>query len=212
MILLSLEFIKRSLDHEGEHRIGLSLRDKLIERYAPFLRDAEFSARERGKPYIIYSNVTYSITHTDGCAACVLNLPNTSFEDITSLPETVTEDGVFRLNDDFDSPCEVGIDIERVDRDRGEARLSAIASRYFTEEETRLVERAKDKHKEFYRIWTGKESLVKCTGEGLSGVSFADTLKAAEMGFKLSHFFIRCGEDEYVGTVCRNDLLFPEEK
>ena len=211
MILLSFEFTENGLDHAGEHMIGLQLRDKLIKEFASLTDEPRFSEREKGKPYIIYSNVTYSITHTDGCAACAINVPGAVFNDLPTLPEIVTESGVYKVGLTDDLPCEIGLDVERIDRDRGEARLSAIAMRYFTEEETRLVEKSNDKHKEFYRIWTAKESLVKCTGEGLSGVGFAETERAEEMGFELFHFLIRNRENEFYGTICRNDCLLPEE-
>jgi phosphopantetheinyl transferase len=55
-----------------------------------------------------------------------------------------------------DSP--VGIDIEG-----GRKVNNAVAKRYFTEEEIESIHSDED----FFKIWTFKEALGKCTGEGL---------------------------------------------
>ncbi len=52
---------------------------------------------------------------------------------------------------------------------------AALAERYFTAAERELLAAAEDKNTCFWRIWTGKEALVKLTGEGLAGLKRADT-------------------------------------
>lgn len=62
--------------------------------------------------------------------------------------------------------AEVGIDVEAADR-----RVNfRIADRFFSPEETRLVNAAPYRHKArtFFRFWTLKEAFIKATGEGLA--------------------------------------------
>jgi 4'-phosphopantetheinyl transferase len=56
-----------------------------------------------------------------------------------------------------------GIDVEAV-REIDFASLG----RYMTAEEWRNINRSKDRLREFFRIWTRKESLIKADGRGLS--------------------------------------------
>jgi len=65
---------------------------------------------------------------------------------------------------------EVGCDVESIGREH--KRISRIAERFFCEEEKReLFEAGKRSEAElkdmFCKIWTMKESFIKCTGEGL---------------------------------------------
>lgn len=57
----------------------------------------------------------------------------------------------------------VGIDIQRMD----EVRFGAIARRYFQPEEQLQYERAEDRKRMFYTLWTKREALGKCVGVGL---------------------------------------------
>jgi 4'-phosphopantetheinyl transferase len=58
---------------------------------------------------------------------------------------------------------DVGVDVERCDRDVG---VEELARRYFTPEEVELV-RGDGGRDAFFRLWTLKEAAVKATGEGL---------------------------------------------
>lgn len=57
---------------------------------------------------------------------------------------------------------EIGVDIEFM----GEVSYGEL-SKFFTEAEQELISSARDPRYEFYRIWTAKEALLKCTGKGL---------------------------------------------
>ena len=60
----------------------------------------------------------------------------------------------------------VGCDIEQLNTVH-----PGIAGRFFSADENRLLEKCTDEAKQqdiFYRIWTLKESFIKCTGHGLS--------------------------------------------
>ena len=57
------------------------------------------------------------------------------------------------------SDTEVGCDIEKT----GDLNMS-LAERFFTPEEKSIVRSSED----FFKIWVKKESVIKCTGEGMS--------------------------------------------
>ena len=207
MILMALEFTESPHTHEEEHLLGLTLRDKLLSLYVPDSEGLSFGKGERGKPYVVGSHITYSVSHTEGCTACAVSIPHLKPDsDIALLPDKITENGIY-LIDTYNEPCELGIDVERLATERDEARLSAIGKRYFDSGEIALLNVAKDVFAEFYRIWTGKESMVKCTGEGLSALSFADTDLAVNMGFSLREFTLENGRYRFSGSVCRNNEL-----
>ncbi len=64
--------------------------------------------------------------------------------------------------------CEVGIDIEKILPNR-----EKIAKRFFTTEENQWLT-TKNNEKAFFDLWTAKEAVMKCTGQGmkLSPASF----------------------------------------
>ncbi|MBR4182922.1 MAG: 4'-phosphopantetheinyl transferase superfamily protein [Lachnospiraceae bacterium] len=57
------------------------------------------------------------------------------------------------------SDTEVGCDIEKT----GELNMN-LAERFFTPEEKSIIRSSDD----FFKIWVKKESVIKCTGEGMS--------------------------------------------
>ncbi|AXE17487.1 hypothetical protein DR864_06955 [Runella rosea] len=61
------------------------------------------------------------------------------------------------------SPFEVGIDSEKTNLDFD---LQPVVDACFSEEEFAMLS-TKDYRRNFYRIWTRKEALLKATGEGL---------------------------------------------
>lgn len=61
------------------------------------------------------------------------------------------------------SDKEVGIDIEEIKDFKDK-----VAKRYFTSKENQYIELSNEKVDLFYRLWTFKESYVKCLGKGLS--------------------------------------------
>ena len=73
----------------------------------------------------------------------------------------------------------VGVDVEYIK----ETYPERVAEKYFGEDERALLEGTDGSGKAalFYIMWTRKESLIKCTGEGLSAL-----LKKPDDGFKIS--------------------------
>ena len=130
-------------EHEcGEKLAAFALR-KVFGECPPLIRDA------RGKPFVQGGRYFISLSNSRGvCAAAVSD----------------------RL---------VGVDIERSSSDlsdprcacaeRTDSQLMRLAERWFQPDETAYIHG--DPQKRFRYIWTAKESLVKLTGDGLSGFS-----------------------------------------
>ncbi len=140
--------------------------------------ELSYAQKANGKPYFAdRPDIHFNITHTEGlCAVAV-------------------------------SDAEVGIDAER-SVELSERRLNnLIRSGYFSENEIRAFSLGnlplETATANFYRLWTAKESIVKCTGEGIaSGFRrvevpyFTDRCEIDEMKlFSLEYF-------EHLVTVC----------
>jgi 4'-phosphopantetheinyl transferase len=67
------------------------------------------------------------------------------------------------------SHCEVGVDVERMGA-MPEADAAAIVERFFTEGEKSAYQTAANGQKDlaFYKLWTRKEAIAKCSGWGIA--------------------------------------------
>ena len=83
------------------------------------------------------------------------------------------------------SDVEVGCDIEEIKEFK-----PRVAERFFTDKENLYLEVAPDKNDMFYRIWTLKESYIKCIGKG-----FAEPINSFELEFDGHDFVIKNKED-----------------
>ncbi|MBR5447046.1 MAG: hypothetical protein IKV40_01340, partial [Clostridia bacterium] len=75
MIIVRIDFTDENMTREEEHEYALSMRDYLLNKYAEFEEAPVFAHYERGKPYIVNSDVSYSVSHTKGCIACAVSVP-----------------------------------------------------------------------------------------------------------------------------------------
>lgn len=113
------------------------------------------------------------------------------------------------------SDTEVGADIEKI----GPARL-AVAKRFFHPEETAALNDCKEQARDelFFRYWSGKESFLKCQGNGLNASLSSFHVKWNTSGGQvyqvrmcLPFFLHRCPVDEgYVCFVCSDQRESPE--
>ena len=200
MIIIRIDFTDENMTREEEHEYALSMRDYLLNKYAEFEEAPVFAHYERGKPYIANSDVSYSVSHTKGCIACAVSVPSASLD--TSLDGLADESGEYLI--EADHPCEIGIDLEFIDRARTRDRIDAIAGRYFSDGERLRLFHARDMSEDFYRIWTAKESLVKCTGEGMRAITRADS--ADLEGYLIHEFKVIKNDAEYAASVCVKNI------
>ncbi len=200
MILLAVKFTSGKLSHTEEHEIGCDLRDRLLETVCPGEK-CEIALMDGGKPYIVGSDLSYSISHTAGCVACALMGPALqSLSEIPPLSDEIQSERIYKISDTLQGSA-IGLDVELVDRSKPEGRLAGIAGRFFTEGERELFNSAEDKHTAFYRIWTGKESIIKCSGEGMSGIERADTLDE-EKKCRITGFSIAKNGEKFESSIC----------
>ncbi len=101
---------------------------------------------------------------------------------------------------------EIGIDIERIDPTRDTER---IAERFFSDAERSEVSAAEDKVREFYRIWTAKEAMMKLGGEGMISIMSSDSSAAKRSGERsFARRDISFDGADYILTLCTRS---PEE-
>lgn len=96
----------------------------------------------------------------------------------------------------------VGIDVEQiVPRD-----FRAVSSRCFSEEEQKKIASSEAPLQEFYRIWTGRESIVKRRGGGAGEVGSVDPKEEDVRSFELSEGKLfpvgESGAPQYLLSVC----------
>lgn len=92
------------------------------------------------------------------------------------------------------SSSPVGVDVEQI---RPVPELS-LAERYFAPEEAAALRNLPEPERltAFFRLWTRKESLLKCVGVGLSGLSSVSDEGYSFREYPLAgHCLTACGED-----------------
>lgn len=104
------------------------------------------------------------------------------------------------------SDVNTGCDIERLSESN---HLRQIAERFFSEKEQEIFNTASESFTEsFFRLWTLKESYLKFTGDGLSGLNSCQILFRENAAFVLWEdkeqklFFKEYRFGEYVISVC----------
>ena len=128
---------------------------------------------KNGKPYVPNTdNVTFSISHSGSVAAGAL----------------LTGGG------------EVGVDIERVDRENG-VRHERIAARFYTDAERAFIDASDDRESAFYTVWTRKEAYLKYTGDGMTRpLTEVDTVRLPD-GVSVVNRVIEAADGEYALSV-----------
>lgn len=114
-----------------------------------------------GKPYIEGADFDFSDSHTENAVA------------VAACGNGGTVPGLicFDIN-----AYKIGVDIEWAERKIADKSTVKVIDKLYTAEEKNYVDMGTVGYKNrFLEIWTKKESIVKATGEGLSGIKRADT-------------------------------------
>lgn len=99
------------------------------------------------------------------------------------------------------SQSEIGCDVQTV----GEYK-EKIAKRYFTDKEKEILDKSENPNEDFTKLWTLKESVLKKTGEGISGglssFCFADCLHKNSFIKFGYHFKVSRCIGAYISVCC----------
>lgn len=116
------------------------------------------------------------------------------------------------------SDIAIGIDIEEIQS----IEFKDIAHRFFSQKETSFILNSDEavRLKNFYRIWTLKESYIKADGRGLAlplkaftiDITSDDNCKTMDVGLNKKFYFKEFDIDcNYTMAACSRDNGFPEE-
>ena len=127
---------------EHQHRTAAArfvLRSLLSKYLDVSAADIELQQTDKGKLFLANSELKFNLAHSHEYAIYA-----------------------FALN------CDVGVDIEQ---QRDNIEFDGIAKRVMSSQEYNYWSAlaAEEKNELFFQIWTRKEALIKCTGDGLSG-------------------------------------------
>ena len=138
-----------------------------------------------GKPYIEGANFDFSDSHTENAIA------------VAACGEGGAVPGLICIDENF---SKIGVDIEWAERKTADKSMIKVIDKLYTAEEKNYVDiGAAGYKKRFLEIWTKKESIVKATGEGLSGVKKADTNNFPCVFLKTE--YVNIGDKEYIISI-----------
>lgn len=126
-------------ENKIQHNLAWKLLKYAVNHYTNYdFEKLVVNRTSKSKPYFENSTLKFNISHCKGIVVCIISDNN-----------------------------EVGIDIEKIDREVN----VCVLNRCFDETEINVIKRNIDKEQysiDFYRYWTLKECFVKTTGNGLS--------------------------------------------
>lgn len=139
---------------------GFLLLDSLLQKNRVNRAELIITLDERGRPHTNFSDLDFSISHSEGCAMCVVEIGE---------------------------GANVGVDVQR-GRPYSAAKMDELARAFMTEEELSRFGVSEHKPAEFFTAWTRREAYVKRIGSDifdnlkcadLSGESFRDGIITA---------------------------------
>ncbi len=165
-----------------ESLAGILLLQAALREHEIPLKGKRIARTPSGRPFLRETSADFNITHTAGLAVCAFVCGG--------------GDGIPR----------VGVDAERM-LARSKDTMRRIAARWFLPGEQELF-RMQETEECFLTIWTGKEAMVKRTGEGLSGIRRADTALPLLPGERLTRYRL---PDAVVSLCCGENIVPPEQ-
>lgn len=118
---------------------GFMLLDSLLQKNKIDRLSTAILLDAHGRPYIDDPELDFSVSHSEGCAVCVLAMGN---------------------------GAAVGCDVQRARR-YSEEKLSELAPTFMTNRELAVFESAADKAAFFFSTWTRREAYVKRVGSDI---------------------------------------------
>lgn len=178
---------------------GFLLLDSLLQKHKINRSELEIFLDKNGRPRTNFGDLDFSISHSEGCAMCVVAVGEGanvgvdiqrerpySFEKMLELARTFMNDEEFKA---FDNTSTAGKAMPISSLDRG---MEAFAR----------------KNREFYTAWTRRESYTKRIGSDIF-----DNLKTAKIDgeFYRDGVITACGE-RYYYSICAPREAFAEDE
>lgn len=138
------EILSKKNEAFCESACGFLLLDGLLLKNKINRAELIIAHDEKNRPLIIDDSIDFSISHSEGCAFCVVAL---------------AENG---------EKAEVGCDVQYA-REYTPEKMDELAKAFMNEEELFAFRNAQDKAAEFFGSWTRRESFIKRAGLDLFG-------------------------------------------
>ena len=139
---------------------GFLLLDSLLQKNRIDRSELVISLDERGRPHTNRSDLDFSISHSEGCAVCVIEIGE---------------------------GANIGVDVQR-ERPYSGVKMDELAKAFMTDSELAEFRNSEHKPADFFTAWTRRESYVKRIGSDifdnlkcadLSGESFREGIITA---------------------------------
>lgn len=118
---------------------GFLLLDSLLQKHRINRAELVITLDERGRPHTNRSDLDFSISHSEGCAACVIEIGE---------------------------GANIGVDVQR-ERPYSAEKMDELAKAFMTDSELADFRNSEHKPAEFFTAWTRRESYVKRIGSDI---------------------------------------------
>lgn len=142
------EIMSRRKEAFCESACGFLLLDGLLVKNRINRAELIIAHDEKNRPYVVGDKVDFSVSHSEGCAFCVLAL---------------SENG---------ETAQVGCDVQYA-REYSAEKMSELAWAFMNEKELMEFNNSSDKSAAFFGAWTRREAYIKRAGLDIFG-SFKD--------------------------------------
>ena len=142
------EILSRRKEAFCESACGFLLLDGLFVKNGINRAELIIAHDEKNRPLVYDDSIDFSVSHSEGCAFCVLAL---------------AENG---------EKAQVGCDVQYA-RDYSPEKMAELARAFMNEKELSAFENASDKTAAFFGLWTRREAYIKRAGLDIFG-SFKD--------------------------------------
>lgn len=118
---------------------GFLLLDGLLQKNRVDRAELSITLDERGRPYTNRPDLDFSISHSEGCAMCVIEIGE---------------------------GANIGVDVQR-ERPYSDEKMDELAKAFMTDSELAAFRSSEHKPVKFFTAWTRRESYVKRIGSDI---------------------------------------------